>query len=49
MLYDCEDSLYLAHKDLRMTKIEHRKKNDKRGAKRQFVITLSHLVAVLFS
>lgn len=51
MLYGCEDSLYLAHKDLRMTKIEQRKKmrRQKRSPERQFVITLSHLVVVLFS
>lgn len=34
MLYGCEDSLYLAHKNLRKTKIEQRKKNDKKGAGR---------------
>lgn len=50
MLYGCEDSLYLAHKDLRMTKIEQRgKKWQKRSPERQFVIMLSHLVVVLFS
>lgn len=34
MLYGCEDRLYLAHKDLRMTKIEQRKINYKRGTRR---------------
>lgn len=33
MLFGCEDILYLAHKDLRMTEIEQRERNDKRGAR----------------